>query len=161
YLMTIRKIQPTDNQTLGSVIQQVLKEFGVDKPGTAYFDAQLFSLYDLFQTPGSTYWVLETDTEIVGCGGIFPTKGLDPNCVELVKFYLLPKARGKGLGKQLLLQCIDSAKEMGYHSIYLETMPELTSAIPLYERNGFQHLSAPLGDSGHYACTIWMQKPLI
>jgi len=159
--MAIRKIQPNDNQTLGSVIQTVLKEFGIDRPGTAYYDPQLYSLYESFQTPGSNYWVVEIDNEIVGCGGIFPTKGLNKGCVELVKFYLLPKARGKGMGKELLLQCISGAKEMGYESMYLETMPELTTAIPLYERNGFRHLTAPLGDSGHFACTIWMQKTLM
>lgn len=159
--MTIRKIQPADNQTLGTLIQQVLKEFGVNRPGTAYFDPELFSLSTLFETPGSSYWVAEIDGELVGGGGIFPTKGLDPTCVELVKFYLLPTARGKGFGKELLLHCCAGAKEMGYQSIYLETMPELTIAVPLYEKTGFRHLTAPLGDSGHYACTIWMHKLLI
>jgi putative acetyltransferase len=64
------------------------------------------------------------------------------------------------MGKELLVQCFAAAKEMGYQSMYLETMPELTTAVPMYERNGFQHLNKPLGDSGHFACTIWMQKPL-
>lgn len=159
--MTIRKIQSADNHTLGTVIQQVFREFGIDRPGTAYYDPQLFSLSELFETPGSAYWVAEIDNEIVGGGGIFPTQGLHPDCVELVKFYLLPKARGKGWGKELLLHCISGAREMGYHSMYLETMPELTTAVPLYEKTGFRHLTAPLGDSGHFACSIWMQRPLI
>lgn len=158
--MAIRKIQPADNHPLGTVIQQVLKEFGIDRPGTAYYDAQLFSLYELFQAPGSAYWVAEIDGQIAGGGGIFPTSGLDKDCVELVKFHLLPIARGKGIGKELLLQCFAAAKEMGYRSMYLETMPELTTAVPMYERNGFRHLNTPLGETGHFACTIWMQKPL-
>ncbi|SFW75259.1 GNAT family N-acetyltransferase [Chitinophaga sancti] len=159
--MTIRKIQARDNQMLGTVIRQVFKEFGIDRPGTAYYDPELFSLSTLFETPGSAYWVAEIDGELVGGGGIFPTKGLDSTCVELVKFYLLPKARGKGFGKELLLHCCAGAKEMGYQSIYLETMPELTSAVPLYEKTGFRHLSAPSGCSGHFACSIWMQKELV
>lgn len=158
--MTIRKIQPTDNQMIGTVIQQVLKEFGIDRPGTAYYDASLFELYMLFQTPGAAYWILEMDNEIVGGSGFYPTEGLPDNCCELVKLHMLPKARGKGLGKQLLQQCITGAKEMGYKEMYLETMPELTIAIPLYERTGFHHLNKPMGNSGHFACTIWMLKSL-
>jgi putative acetyltransferase len=158
--MMIRSIQPADDQLLGTVIQQVLKEFGIDRPGTAYYDAQLFSLSSLFQTPRSGYWIATVDEKIAGGGGIFPTKGLPEDCVELVKFHLLPIARGKGLGYKIMEQCFAAAKEMGYNKMYLETMPELTTAIPLYERNGFQHLQAPMGDSGHFACSVWMLKSL-
>jgi putative acetyltransferase len=158
--MTIRKIQHTDNHTLGTVIRTVLTEFGVNLPGTAYFDPQLFDLHTLFQTPGSAYFILEHNHEIVGGCGLFPTKGLPATTVELVKFYLLPHIRGQGLGKTLLLHCLAEARSLGYTSVYLETMPQLTIAVPLYERAGFTHLSAPMGDSGHFACTIWMLKQL-
>jgi putative acetyltransferase len=53
---------------------------------------------------------------------------------------------------------IQSAKELGYRMVYLETMPELGKAITLYERLGFQQLEQPLGDSGHFACDLWMIK---
>jgi putative acetyltransferase len=44
--------------------------------------------------------------------------------------------------------------------MYLETMPELTIAVPMYEKNGFQYLEAPLGNSGHFGCAIQMLKQL-
>ena len=82
------------------------------------------------------------------------------NCIELVKLYVLNKTRGLGLGKKLMLQCAKTASELGYKEIYLETMPELSNAIGLYEELGYQKLKAPLGDSGHFACDIWMLNQL-
>ena len=57
-------------------------------------------------------------------------------------------------------RCIDAAKKAGYKKVYLETMPELIAAIPMYEQFGFIYLSGPLGKSGHTGCDIWMIKLL-
>jgi putative acetyltransferase len=60
----------------------------------------------------------------------------------------------------LLQKSIAAAKEMGYTKIYLETMPELTIAIPMYEKSGFTYLSSAQGDSSHTGCDVWMIKEL-
>jgi putative acetyltransferase len=44
--------------------------------------------------------------------------------------------------------------------MYLETMPELKPALKAYERFGFQYLSAPMGNTGHFGCDRWMIKRL-
>ncbi|WP_343030567.1 hypothetical protein [Phnomibacter ginsenosidimutans] len=44
--------------------------------------------------------------------------------------------------------------------MYLETMPELTRAIPMYEKNGFHYLDGPMGQTGHFGCAIQMMKAL-
>ena len=54
----------------------------------------------------------------------------------------------------------DSAKELGYNQLYLESLPELNKAISLYERAGFRFINAALGNSGHFGCDIWMLKAL-
>ena len=55
-------------------------------------------------------------------------------------------------------ECIDAAKTAGYKKMYLETMPELHVAVPLYEKFGFTYLNGPLGNSGHNGCDVWMMK---
>jgi putative acetyltransferase len=114
----------------------------------------------VFDVPRGTYFIAELDGEIVGGAGIYPTDGLDAQTCELVKMYLLPIARGKGVGKALMYKCIDFAKSEGYEQIYLETMPELSDAIHLYEKMGFKNLNGPLGQSGHFGCGIWMLKDI-
>ena len=97
---------------------------------------------------------------MVGGSGIFPTPGLPEGCCELVKLYLLAEMRGQGLGLMLMENCFHKAIEMGFTQIYLETMPELRTAIGLYEKAGFTNLPGPLGRSGHFGCDVWMIKYL-
>ncbi len=155
--INIRPIAPDDATALARVIRATLTEFGAAKPGTAYYDAATDHLPELFQNiPRSAYFVAEADGEILGGGGIFPTENLPADTVELVKLYLLPAARGRGVGKALINQCLAAARAAGYAHIYLETTDELTQAIPLYERLGFTYLPEALGNSGHFGCQIWM-----
>jgi putative acetyltransferase len=158
--MEIRAIQATDNLDLARIIRTVLTEFGANKPGTVFTDPTTDQLYELFQTPNAHYFVALWNGEIVGGCGLFPTKGLPKGQIELVKLYLTASTRGKGIGKALMLHCISIAKNSGYEAIYLETLPELHIAVGLYEKLGFHYLSKPLGDSGHFACDLWMTKQL-
>lgn len=155
-----RKIRPEDNPKIASVIRSVLKEHGVDKPGTVFTDPTTDNLYELFQTANSIYWIAVENNKIIGGCGIFPTSGLPTKCSELVKLYVSKEARGNKIGYTLMEMSINSAKELGYESLYLETLPELAKAVSLYERLGFKALSKPLGASGHFACDIWMLKDL-
>ncbi|HRI22667.1 MAG TPA: GNAT family N-acetyltransferase [Panacibacter sp.] len=156
----IRKIQKEDNHMLASIIRSVLTEFKANKPGTVYYDPTTDDLFTLFKTTKSAYFVAEENGEILGGGGIFPTPNLPAGCCELVKLYLSNAARGKGLGKDLIEQCFAAAKENGFTAMYLETMPELSTAVGLYESLGFKYLKGPLGNSGHFGCDIWMVKEL-
>ena len=158
--ITIRTIQPSDNPFLSKIIKTTLAEFGANHPGTVYYDASTDSLFELFEKEGAVYFVAELNNEIVGGAGIYPTEGLPADTCELVKMYLLPRARGTGLGRTMIEKNIAFAKEYGYKNIYLETMPELHMAIGLYEDCGFKSIDGPLGNSGHFGCDLWMLKEL-
>jgi putative acetyltransferase len=158
--IVIRPVQPSDNIALAKIIRNALEEFGANHPGTVYFDASTDHLSDIFQQNKSAYFVAEKNGDTLGGGGIFPTKGLPADTCELVKLYLSNQARGLGIGKQLMQQCLKTAVELGFKKVYLETMPELTIAIQMYIKFGFKHLSAALGNSGHHGCKVWMLKEL-
>ena len=158
--ISIRKIEPTDNLALAKIIRDALTEFKANKPGTVYFDDSTDYLYELFQQEKGIYNVAIDNDQIVGGGGIVHTTGLAMDTCELVKLYLSPAARGKGIGRALMQKCLEEAKNAGYKKVYLETMPELISAIPLYEQFGFTYLTGALGNSGHSGCDIWMIKSL-
>ncbi len=156
----IRNILPGDDAALAGIIRQTLKEFNAAHPNTVYFDDRTDRMYSEFAVSGSVYFVLEIDGKVCGGGGIYPTEALPAGTAELVKLYLLPVARGRGLGKMVLEKCLSAAREMGYQRVYLESMPELTIALPLYERSGFRYIDGPMGNSGHTGCGIWMIKDL-
>ena len=158
--IVIRKIQESDNHILAELIRDVFREFNIDRPGTVYTDPTTDNLYKLFQNDLSAYWVAEEDGVLLGGCGIYPTKGLPKDCAELVKYYLMSEARGKSIGKLLLQVNVNTANELGYHQLYLESFPELDKAIKIYKKMGFRQLRKPLGDSGHSSCTVWMKKNL-
>ncbi len=158
--ITIRNIQPSDNPCLSKIIKDTLTEFGANHPGTVYYDPTTDALYELFQTKGAGYFVAELDGQIVGGVGIYPTEGLLDDTCELVKMYLLPHARGTGLGRTLIEKSLDFAKETGYKQVYLESMPELQQALKVYAKFGFEYLKGPIGNSGHTGCSLWMLRSL-
>ena len=157
---TIREIKVTDNSALASIVRDCLTEFNAAKPGTVFYDKTTDRLYEVFQKERSKYFVVEKDGIIAGGAGIYPTSGLEADTCELVKMYLIKQARGLGLGKILLQKCIDEAKQQGFKKMYLESMPELKLAIPMYEKFGFRFLKGPQGNSGHTGCDVWMMKKL-
>jgi len=158
--ITYRNIEEKDNKELADLIRTVFREFGIDRPGTVYFDPTTDDLYKLFRAPRSVYWVAEAKGVMAGGCGIYPTPGLPEGCAELVKFYLLAPWRGKGIGRALMEKCFDSAKYLDYKQLYLESLPELSKAVSMYIKSGFRHIPHALGNSGHFGCNIWMVKDL-
>lgn len=161
FIMKIRQIKSDDNKALAVIIRDTLVEFGANHPGTVFYDSTTDALFELFQIDRARYFVAEDDSgKIVGGGGIFPTDGLPEDTCELVKMYLLPEARGIGLGRKIIELCMQTAKEFGFSKVYLETMPELHQALKAYEKFGFSYLDASLGNSGHFGCDLHMMKIL-
>ena len=156
----MRNIQPEDNATIAKIIRDALTEFNANKPGTVYYDSSTDHLYELFQQEGAGYFIAEMDNEILGAGGIYPSAGLPQGTCELVKMYLKKEARGKGIGKILMNKCLDFAKQRGFTDVYIETLPELKPAVGLYVRFGFEYLTQPLGNTGHFGCDVWMLKKI-
>jgi putative acetyltransferase len=160
HVIRIKPIQPNDNKALAVIIRNALTEFNAAKEGTVYFDETTDRLSTVFENEGSCYFCLWVNDELMGGAGIYPTEGLSADTCELVKLYLAPASRGKGFGRMLMDKCEVAALNMNYRFVYLETLPELTIAVPLYEKMGYEYLNQPLGNSGHSGCDIWMLKKL-
>jgi putative acetyltransferase len=159
--MNIRAIKRSDNKAIADVIKRSLEEFGIAREGTVYTDASTNSLFELFEEVNLPYNILiDENNQVVGGCGLYPTNGLPSGYVEVVKLYIAPQARGKGFGDKLLKLCFKQAEELGFTHVYLETLHELDFAVKLYEKVGLEKLKGALGSSGHFACSLWMQKKL-
>jgi len=156
----IRKIQQTDNAQLANIIRDVFVEYGAPLQNTVYDDPRTDRLYEEFQADRSALFVIEEGGEVLGACGYYPTEGLPEGYAELVKFYFSPRLRGRGYGSRIFRKVLDEARADGYTHIYLESFPEFSFAVSIYEKNGFRHLPDRLGNSGHLATSIHMVREL-
>lgn len=158
--MEIRKVQKSDNKFLADLIKEVFEEYDAPREGTVFSDPTTNNLYELFTNKKSVLWVVEEESEILGCCGVYPTDGLPVGCAELVKFYLMPKARGRKIGTKLMELSIQSAIKLGYSELYIESLSQFDRAVNMYKKLGFKSLEKPLGNTVHTSCNIWMIKKL-
>ena len=117
-------------------------------------------MYQSYQNSREKYFVIESNGFIYGGGGIKPLKNGDDNVCELQKMYFSKSIRGKGLGKEMLLKCLNFAVESNFKICYLETITQLKSAIILYDKFGFKKNDGPMGNTCHFSCDVHMIKNL-
>lgn len=158
--IVIRKIEAFDNADIEKVIRGCFYEFDIPLEGTAYSDIETTRMYQSYQNENEIYFVIEKNGTVFGGGGIKPLKGFEADVCEIQKLFFSPEVRGSGNGKLLFEKGIEWAKEYGYKQCYLESVPQLKTAIHIYESYGFMHLDSALGNTGHGSCGIWMIKEL-
>jgi putative acetyltransferase len=129
-----RDAAASDGVAIRAVVSTVLEEYGLLlDPGST--DADLQDVIASYSARGGCFRVLVSRRhEIVGCGGLYPLAGDE---AEIRKMYLLEEARGRGLGRQLLLDLVEIARGRGFARVIVETASVLEDAIALYRRNGF------------------------
>ena len=158
--LLIREIKQSDNAAVARLIRKVLVEMGVPKIGSTYADKSLDQMFETYAMPKASFFVMEEQGALMGCAGIIQLENYDGKVCELQKMYFLNEVRGRGLGNKMIQICLERATILGYEKCYLETMPHMKNAQKLYQKNGFYPLEGPLGDTGHYACSVWMLKDL-
>lgn len=131
---TIRSWQPSDRTAAANVIGQVLGEYGLRwEPEGA--DRDVLQVEDCYAD--GEFWVVELGGKVVGTAAYYPIDRSE-NAVEIRKMYLLPEARGQGLGR-FLLQALEAAiVQKGFAEIWIETASVLKEAVVLYEKSGYQ-----------------------
>lgn len=129
----IRPATVRDHDGIRAVVSAVLDEYHLaPDPGDA--DSDLADIGFAYGNGGTFDVVTDAGGRVVGSCGVMR---LDATHCELRKMYLLPAARGHGLGRRLLERALAFARGRGYSRIELTTASALTDAIAMYRRHGF------------------------
>lgn len=135
--LVLRRATNADSETVKTLVWQVLREYGME-PDPAHADRGLDHIESSFE--GGGLWLVFDDEALTGTVGLVAKS--DTIC-ELTKMFLAPAARGKGLGRALLVAVLDEARARGYRVMELETDTSLKEAVQLYRRHGFVQIEQP------------------
>lgn len=133
---TLRGLKVGD---LGRIVQRqgvlYAAEYGWDETFEALLADILAKFVANFAPAFDQAWVAERNGEVVG--SILLVR-LDERTAKLRALYVEPSARGSGLGRRLVQECIDAARSRGYESLTLWTNDVLISARRIYQAAGFK-----------------------
>ena len=104
--------------------------------------------------PAGLFLLASLHAEPVGCGGL---KLHDDGTAEIKRMWVIPSARGLGLGRRLLGVLEQRAAERGTRVVRLETNRNLAEAISLYRGAGYREV--PAFNDEPYA-HHWFEKEL-
>ena len=91
----------------------------------------------MFVEPHGVFLVVRDGGRAVACGGIVR---FDETRAELKRMYVLPEARGRGLGRRVLVELEAEASRLGYRALVLETGDRQEAALALYVSAGFERI---------------------
>jgi ribosomal protein S18 acetylase RimI-like enzyme len=124
------------------------------------FTTELASLPGKYSPPTGALLLARrtSDSEPLGCIALRPLpSSTEQDSTELLKtcelkrLYVAPSARGLGVGRALVKECLRIAREAGYREAKLDTLPHMRSAIRTYEAFGFleceRYYETPLGET--------------
>ncbi len=154
----IREMEKEDFVSVTTIVQRVMREYG--------FDGSEFENYSqdlgFAETDESTIRLLAVRGErVVGCAALQPKDDeTNRRMCELRKMFLLPEARGVGIGTRLLNECFERARSLEFTHCYVETTSRMVLGKNLYEKMGFEQLAARIGEPNYTACDEWYLKEL-
>jgi GNAT superfamily N-acetyltransferase len=137
-------IHPVRNDNDLSAAAALFRSYADSLPvdlGYQDFGAELAALPGKYAPPrGELLLARGAGGEPLGCVGLRP---IEPQgCCEMKRLFLLPQARGMGLGRALAEAVMAAARQCGYAELRLDTLAGMTTAQALYARMGFERMAA-------------------
>jgi GNAT superfamily N-acetyltransferase len=123
-------------------LRELFREYRrwVDEPCCfASFEQELAGLPGEYEPPGGRLLLALAQGVPAGCVALRP---FDVGRSEMKRLFVRPSFQRRGLGKQLAQAAVEAARATGCHTLLLDTLPKMASAIALYGALGFARRGA-------------------
>jgi putative acetyltransferase len=105
---------------------------------------------------GGIIFLAQAGDAIIGSAGLMKEH---EGVYELAKMAVADSWRGKGIGKLLLEKCLQTARNRKAHKVTLYSNSQLTTAIAMYSKYGFKHISTE--NSPYVTADVRMELDLV
>ena len=168
--LTIRKATIKDAETLTKIAWKSFYDTFHDHPQNAPDDLKSYmdeaftveAISAELTEKDTIYFVTEIENEMVGFAKIKQNSREDgisgENPLELCRLYALQEFIGKGIGKTLMLHCLDFAKENGHDIFWLGVWEYNYNAQKFYTKFGFEKCGEHIFKLGNDPQTDWLME---
>jgi putative acetyltransferase len=125
-----------------ALLQEYAGVLGIDL-GLQEFEQELALLPGEYARPHGRLLLASWHDAVAGCVAL---RRIDSKTCEMKRLYVRPAYRSHGVGRALVLRVIEEAREAGYQSMRLDSLPSMKNALNLYRSLGFRDI-APYGDN--------------
>lgn len=137
--MTITEARVGEDYSTGrALIKEYAALLGVDLC-FQNFSEELARLQELYGPPSGCLLLAREGAAIVGCVAV---RRREQEICEMKRLYIRPEQRGRGFGRALAVTALARARELGYRSMVLDTLPSMTEAQSLYQSLGFREITS-------------------
>jgi ribosomal protein S18 acetylase RimI-like enzyme len=126
---------------------------------------QLSTIQNELTDPNNTFMLIYDGNELSGYAKLseknIPALLKDISVIEISRFYIVKEKIGKGIGKILMKECIDIAKEKCRQIIWLCVWQQNKRAIAFYKKNGFEIFAGHCFVLGNDKQDDWLMKKVL
>jgi GNAT superfamily N-acetyltransferase len=129
---------PGDLVAVRELWREYWKSFGLSDQFQG-FGEELNGLPGVYGSDGGVLLVAWSEDTVAGTIAL---RRLNDRAGEVKRLYLRPEFRGRGLGRRLIDEVVNRARQFGYQVLYADTLPVMRDALSLYAKMGFENVDA-------------------